>query len=951
MNVLLDRLTRILKYEQQQGHRNNAVSGGLGALVNGWGREARTRLPAELHPALDELCGALAAYGELDGPEPRRAALDDLLARVQALAAQTRAVAQAKESKAPKGAAPAKERGERAAEPRRERGGRERREGDAREARREARPPQEQRPSPAPQSAAPLPVPEAPSPPADEARVSATAPAHPQRLPAERAPAGGPLPRPHVLGAPASDIIQRPPVAPFIAGPAADEPSGDRPVEPEEPPTPPVRRVTLNGPGLGLNAPVTTIRGIGPAQAARLATLGVETIGDLLLLLPRRYDDYSHLKPINRLAMGEEVTVIGTVWETHTRRGKQGTPITQSLISDGSGTLQCTWFHQSWLAEKLPAGLQVVVSGKVTQYLGRPAMQSPEWEPLERETLHTARIVPVYPLTQGLTPRWLRKQMKSLVDYWAPRVPDPLPPALIEHLGLLDRRTALAQIHFPSDIDMLAGARRRMAFDEVFLLQLGMLRQRREWQSEPGLPLDVSDEWLERFRAALPYTLTGAQIRALDELRRDVARSSAGGAPLPMNRLLQGDVGSGKTVIAAAALAMAAANDAQGVIMVPTEILAEQHYRALTQLLLANETMRALAGLATPAAVALLTGSTPAAEREAVYAGLAAGTVKIAVGTHALIQPGVSFARLGLAVIDEQHRFGVAQRAALRQKGTLPHVLVMTATPIPRTLELTFYGDLDVSRLDEMPPGRQPITTRVFYPRERERAYAFIRKQVEQGRQAFVICPLVEESDKIEAKAAVDEHARLQREIYPDLKIGLVHGRLRPDEKDVAMAAFYKGEYNILVSTSVIEVGIDVPNATVIMIEGANRFGLAQLHQFRGRVGRGEHPSYCILLSDAPDDPAENERLLAIQDTQDGFVLAEKDLELRGPGQILGTLQSGTGLPGLRMSRLLDVPTMQAARREAQALMRDDPEMAAPEHALLREQVARFWEQGGIDIS
>jgi len=908
MNVLLDRLVRILKYEQQQGYRNHAVSGGLAALIAGWGREARAHLPERMHPALDEICGALKAYGALEGVPARAQAVQALLERAQTLSAEM----------------PDESQGDRTAQPA---GG----------------------PRVRPEGPATTRTPPAPAPP-EEPPALAAPPAAPPTAPLaddelESEPPEGERAGPEEPAEPAEGAETTQPRPPFGA---ADRPR----------PAPGAARAPAASPtpGLGLYASVTTIRGIGPAQAKRLEALGVETIGDMLLLLPRRYDDYSRLKPINRLSLGEEVTIIGTIWETHARRGKNGQMITRTIVSDGSGTLEATWFNQPWLAEKLEAGTQLVLSGKITQYLGRLAMQSPEWEPLERETLHTNRIVPVYPLTQGLTPRWLRKLMKRVVDYWAPRVADPVPPAVRDRLGLLDRPTAVAQAHFPDDHDLLRAARRRLSFDELFLLQIGLWRQRREWQAAPGVPLPVSDDWIARFAAALPFALTGAQQRAVDQIRRDLAPAADGRAPVPMNRLLQGDVGSGKTAVAAAGLAMAAANGWQGVIMVPTEILAEQHYKALHKLLVENEALRDLAGMAAPAELpagplALLTGSTPAAEREAIYAGLADGTVRIAVGTHALIQPGVRFARLAFAVVDEQHRFGVAQRAALRQKGVTPHVLVMTATPIPRTLELTLYGDLDVTRLDEMPPGRQPITTRVLYPRERERAYGFIRKQVAEGRQAFVICALVEESDKIDARAAVAEHARLQQEIFPDLRVGLVHGRMRPDEKETAMAAFYHGEYDVLVSTAVIEVGIDVPNATVMMIEGANRFGLAQLHQFRGRVGRGAHASYCILLSDAPDDPAENERLVAIQDTQDGFVLAEKDLELRGPGQLLGTLQSGTGLPSLRMSETLDYATMAATRQEVEALFAADPDLSAPANQALAQQAARFWERGGIDIS
>jgi ATP-dependent DNA helicase RecG len=432
----------------------------------------------------------------------------------------------------------------------------------------------------------------------------------------------------------------------------------------------------------------------------------------------------------------------------------------------------------------------------------------------------------------------------------------------------------------------------------------------------------------------LPFTLTAAQQRVLREIVADLRGAE------PMNRLLQGDVGSGKTAVAAAALVATVNAGHQAAIMAPTEILAEQHYKNVSGLLAGQE------GRVT---VRLLTGSLSAAEKEKVYEEIASGQAQIAIGTHALIQEEVAFKELGLVVIDEQHRFGVAQRASLRNKGRNPHLLVMSATPIPRTLALTVYGDLDISVLDEMPPGRQEIKTRWLTLPERERGYAFIRSQVRQGRQAFVICPLVEESDKIEAKAAVEEYERLQNEIFPDLRLGLLHGRMRAEEKEAVMAAFRQGEIDILVSTSVVEVGIDVPNATVMLVEGAERFGLAQLHQFRGRVGRGAHESYCLFLASSGDISEEAARRLAVlEETQDGFKLAEEDLQLRGPGEFFGTRQSG--LPDLKLAKLGDVRLLELARNEAQRLFQDDPELTAPEHRLLARKLDVFWSQEG-DLS
>ncbi len=701
-------------------------------------------------------------------------------------------------------------------------------------------------------------------------------------------------------------------------------------LEPERPPA-------ASDP-LGLTQPVTALKGVGQKIAERLNRIGPQTIWELLYLFPRRYDDYTLMKPISKLNYGEQVTVIGTIWQTRTRKTRINQSIVECIVNDGTGTVQATWFNQPWLADQLPAGLQIVLSGKVDLFLGRLVFNSPEWEPLELEPLRTRRIVPIYPLTEGLTASKMRELMQRTVREWAERVPDPLPIETRRRLHLYSLAYALQQMHFPESHEALRQARRRLAFDELFLLQLGVQRQRREWLQYTALPLVAPPERYETFLAALPFSLTAAQQRVVDEIRADMTQSR------PMNRLLQGDVGSGKTIVAAAAMVAAVDAGAQSALMAPTEILAEQHYRGLRQLL---EPL----GIH----VSLLTGSTPAAERAVILSGLADGSIHIAIGTHALIQPPVTFHRLALAVIDEQHRFGVDQRAALRQKGPQvgedaisPHLLVMSATPIPRTLALSLYGDLDLSVLDEMPPGRQEIKTRWLRASERERAYNFIRRQTAEGRQAYIIYPLVEESDSIDARAAVEEFERLSREVFPDRRLGLVHGRLRANEKDEAMRAFAAGGSDVLVATSVIEVGVDVPNSTIIVIEGADRFGLAQLHQFRGRVGRGEHQSYCILIAEDVSAEAE-QRLAALEATNDGFVLAERDLELRGPGEFFGSRQSG--LPELRLASLLhDVEVLDMVQREAAALFAADPQLEWPEHALLRDRLEAFWRQAG-DVS
>jgi ATP-dependent DNA helicase RecG len=674
---------------------------------------------------------------------------------------------------------------------------------------------------------------------------------------------------------------------------------------------------------LGLNSPVTSISGIGPTQAKRLKRLGVETISDLLTFFPNRHEDYSKLKPIGKLVYGEQVTIIGTIRATRLKKTRGGAAIINTIIADGSGTIQATWFNQPYLVDQFKRGRQIVLSGTVNEYLGRRVMSSPTWEPLESELLHTGRLVPVYSLTQGLTARWLRKMIKRTIDYWTKRLPDYMPVHMRERLGLMPLEQAVANIHFPNDAHSLAQARKRLGFDEFFVLQIGVLRQRQRWQSQLGVTIPIDRGKLDTFLGGLPYKLTNAQQKALNDIRNDISDDR------PMSRLLQGDVGSGKTIVALAAMFLVAGAGYQAVMMAPTEILAEQHFQTITDML-------APYGLN----VGLLTGRVPRSEKKEIYAGLACGEIQLLVGTHAIIQQDVQFSNLALAIVDEQHRFGVRQRGTLRSKGYNPHMLVMSATPIPRTLALTAYGDLDVSVIDEMPPGRQPIQTRWFMKTERERAYRFLRSQIQKGHQAYIICPLVEESDKIEAKAAVEEYERLQKSIYPDLRLGLLHGRLKSADKEQVMHQFGEHKLDILVSTSVVEVGIDMPNATVMLIEGANRFGLSQLHQFRGRVGRGKHASFCILLSDATTD-ASDERLRAIEDTQDGFKLAEKDLEMRGPGDFFGTRQSG--LPELKMASLGDTSLLELARREAQKLFRNDPSLSHPDHRLLVRKVNAFW--------
>lgn len=697
--------------------------------------------------------------------------------------------------------------------------------------------------------------------------------------------------------------------------------------EDEEDVPPPVQ--FRGSPTYGLDANVTALQNVGPAYAKKLARLGVHTIKDLLYHFPRRYDDYSQLKTVSQLLFGEEVTLLLTVCEAKTRDTHRGIKVTNVLLADPTGTIQATFFNQPFLQQQFKSGRRIVISGRVEQDLGRLTFKHPEWEPLSKELLHTARVVPVYPLTEGITNRWLRRLIYSVVEFWAPRLSDPLPASLRDKENLSDLTSALREIHFPTSFDKMQAARRRLAFEEFLCIQIGVLRQRRKWRAQPGKPLHVNRQSVDGFISSLPFKLTGAQQRALDEILGDISQSQ------PMSRLLQGDVGSGKTVVAAAAMQVAVDNGTQAAVMAPTEILAEQHYNTLKKLF--GDRLQ----------VALLTGSLKNREKGKVREQLASGDIDIAVGTHALIQPDVDFKNLGLAVIDEQHRFGVEQRGTIRAKGYSPHILVMSATPIPRTLALTVYGDLDLSIIDEMPPGRQEIKTKWQEPRERERSYAFIRTQIQQGRQAFVICPLIEESEVIDAKAAVEEYEHLRKTVYPDLRVGLIHGKLKAGEKEEVMNGFRDHQIDILVATSVVEVGIDVPNATVMLIEGADRFGLAQLHQFRGRVGRGEHQSYCLLLAEKTG-AASDERLKVIETSQDGFRLATEDLKLRGPGEFFGTRQSG--LPDLKIAKLSDVKFLEQARETAQDLFSRDPDLKLPEHHLLADKVNEFWKGKG-DLS
>ena len=700
--------------------------------------------------------------------------------------------------------------------------------------------------------------------------------------------------------------------------------------------------------GLTIDTPVDRLRGVDTKLSARFKRLDVTTIHDLLYLFPRRHQDYSRLARIAEVEPGLECTVIGHLWESRVvSMGQKGRlKATEAVLSDETGNIKIIWFGQGYLAQSLKSNARISISGKADVYRGQLVFESPDYELLDegQTPIHTGRLIPVYPLTEGLTARNLRRIIWQALTQWLGGTEETLPADLLERTGVMPLSTAIMQAHYPDDLDTWAKARRRLAFDELLTLQLAVLSRRKHLNlGVEGVSIKADPNILKGFIDSLPFALTGAQLRCVDEILADLEQ----GTP-PMNRLLQGEVGSGKTVVVLVALLVAAAAGYQGAVMVPTEVLAEQHFQTISRLLAGlarpvqgdNVVTAYLASLGRPVSVGLLTGSTRAKVRRELTQMSAEGNLDLLVGTHALIQSEVEIPNLALAVMDEQHRFGVLQRSALRQKGLEnPHTLVMSATPIPRTLSLTLYGDLDISTINELPPGRQKIQTRWLGPDRRDAAHGFVRKQVQEGRQAFIIYPLIEESEAIEAKAATEDHKRLSQDIFPELRVGLLHGRMSAKEKDKVMRQFRDAELDILVSTAVVEVGIDVANATVMLIEGADRFGLSQLHQFRGRVGRGEHKSYCILLSDDPSEVAK-ERLAALEQIDDGFKLAEVDLELRGPGDFFGTRQSG--LPDLKMARLSDRELLTVAREEASRLIEQDPELAAPEHAGLAKRITRF---------
>ncbi len=680
-----------------------------------------------------------------------------------------------------------------------------------------------------------------------------------------------------------------------------------------------------------------------PRMKAGLKKLGITTYHDALWAFPRRYLTVAR---ISELRLGEQSAVAVRVERAAGGRYTSGRQLlrVEATVTDDTAHMSVVWFGNPWIGRIVKQGARFLLTGRLAEYRGRAQFAVDTYEELRAgDRIGPGDLAPMYPLTKGVTQSGMRRLIGPAAERALSLVEEFLPQDVIRSARLPGLQEALRLIHKPDDLGEDERGRRRLAFDELFLLQLGLLRRRRQQQLGLGSPIPRKDDAIASIVGALPFELTDDQNRAVTEVLADMGKSA------PMMRLLQGDVGSGKTVVATLALATAAANGFQGAMMAPTEVLAEQHFRTLTSIFSQNNResndggpYRGFQGILAdrPLRVALLTGSMGAGAKTQLHDLISRGDVDIVIGTHALIQQAVEFRGLGLAVVDEQHRFGVGQRASLRNKGLQPHLLVMTATPIPRTMALAIYGDLDVSTIKEMPPGRPTLRTAVVPPDERDRAYGFIRKEAGERRQSFIICPLVEESETVAAKAAVAEHERLSRDVFPDLNVGLLHGRMRPREKEAVMEAFRGGSVDVLVSTAVVEVGIDVPNATVMMIDGAERFGLSQLHQYRGRVGRGTQESYCILVSES-ETPEAQERLSIMESTRDGFELAEADLRMRGPGELMGTRQSG--IPDLQVATFGDLSLIEEARNHALEAARRDPELQDPANGPLRKALDRFW--------
>lgn len=683
-----------------------------------------------------------------------------------------------------------------------------------------------------------------------------------------------------------------------------------------------------------LLVPAQFVKGVGPGRFKLLNRLGIHTIKDLLYCIPRRYEDRSRIKSVREIKPGNFETIKVKVLTLGNRVSKRGMNIAQIAVGDSTGIIYATWFNQPYMKDRFKKGQELILYGKVERY-NFIQMVNPEYEILsgtKEDSAHIGRIVPIYPLTESLNQRWFRNIMKFTVDNWAKDIFDSLPYDIRSRNNLIALKEAVRNIHFPVSEVVWKRAMERLIFDEFFLLQIGINLKRAGIKTDlTGYSHSLQGSLIEAFKKKLPFKFTAAQDRVIREISEDMNSLK------PMNRLLQGDVGSGKTIVALFALIIAVQNKFQAALMVPTEILAYQHYKNSKEL---------LDGMGV--SVVLLSGDLNAEERHRRRLMIETGEADIVIGTHAIIQEGVRFKKLGLAIIDEQHKFGVMQRAFLRSKSLNPDVLVMTATPIPRTLALTVYGDLDVSVIDELPPGRREIKTIYFEEKNRKKAYLIAEEQVKAGRQVFVVYPIIDESEKTDLRAATKMFKELKA-MFPDLKIGLLHGRMKSEEKERIMLDFRDRKIDILVSTIVIEVGLDIPNASVMIVEHAERFGLSQLHQLRGRIGRGEYLSYCVLVAEPKNEDAKL-RISAMLKTQDGFKIAEDDLEIRGPGEFFGTRQHG--LPELKIGNIVrDRKILEIARKEAIEVVKKDRFLQNPENRYIREELKEKFDTKDLGLA
>ncbi len=688
---------------------------------------------------------------------------------------------------------------------------------------------------------------------------------------------------------------------------------------------------------LELNTPISQIPRIGKKYYKKFHKLGINTVRDLIYHFPHRYDDFSNLVPIAQLKLEQEKTIQGKVLDIeNTRTPRKRMSLTEAIIKDDSGTIKAVWFNRPYIAKVLKPGQKISLSGKLKVRKGEHYLSNPSYEVMREYKFlaHTAGLIPVYPETAGITSRVIRFALKTSLPV-INKIKDYLPAKIKRSNNLFSLKKALKEVHFPQDKNSAKKARQRLAFDELFLIQLFSIKQKKSLQKQKARAIEFDKKIIKSFVDKLSFNLTNSQKIAMWDILQDISK------PFPMNRLLNGDVGSGKTVVAAAAMLEVAKNNSQVAFMAPTEILAQQHFKEIIKLLKGHNLT-----------VGLLTGSENKIQnkkltRKEFLNRVENGEIDIIIGTHALIaqkknqKRTVKFNNLTLAIIDEQHRFGIKQRSHLRKnfkdQKIFPHFLTLTATPIPRTLTLTIYGDLDISLLKEMPKGRQKIITEIVPPEDRRKVYKFVKQQASSGRQVFVICPLIEESEKLEVKSVTQEYEKLKNKIFPDLNIEMLHGKMPADKKQKIMEDFKNKKTDVLISTSVVEVGIDVPNATAMMIEGAERFGLAQLHQFRGRVGRGKYQSYCFLLTSSSLKTSTS-RLNALKKCKNGFELAEKDLKIRGPGELFGVRQSG--LPDLAMANLGNIKLIEKTRKEASNLLEQDPQLK--NHPLLLVKLSQF---------